>query len=212
LDIRLFVHNRVFAFSNLAALINYSATFAVAFLLSLYFQLVKGMAPQEAGLVLLVQPLLQATFSPLMGRLSDRVEPRLVATAGMALTTVGLAMLVALTEATELPIIVLALCLLGMGFALFSSPNTNAVMSSVVPRQFGVASGTVSTMRLLGQVFSMGIATMLFAVFIGREQITPAQHGAFLDAVNIAFAIFTVLCFLGIFASMARGSLGERGE
>ena len=212
LDIRLFVHNRVFAYSNLAALINYSATFAVAFLLSLYFQMVRGMAPQEAGLILLVQPLLMATFSPLMGRMSDRIEPRLVATAGMALTTVGLAVLIALTETTGLPTIVLALCLLGMGFALFSSPNTNAVMSSVEPRQLGVASGTVSTMRLLGQVFSMGVATMLFAVFIGREQITPSQHGAFLDAVNIAFAIFTVLCFLGIFASMARGSMGGRGE
>ena len=163
LDIRLFVHNRVFAFSNLAALINYSATFAVAFLLSLYFQLVKGMTPQEAGLILLVQPLLMATFSPLMGRLSDRIEPQLVATAGMALTTMGLAVLIALTETTGLPTIVLALSLLGIGFALFSSPNTNAVMSSVESRQLGVASGTVSTMRLLGQVFSMGVATMLFA-------------------------------------------------
>jgi MFS family permease len=207
LDVKLFLHNRVFALSNLAALINYSATFAVAFLLSLYLQYVKGLSPQGAGLVILVQPILQAAFSPLAGRLSDKVEPQLVASAGMAVTTLGLALLVFLTPGTELPAVALALCLLGIGFALFSSPNTNAVMSSVEARNLGVASGTVGTMRLLGQVFSMGIATLLFAVFIGRAQITPGVHGEFMDAVGVAFAIFTVLCFLGIFASMARGKM-----
>jgi EmrB/QacA subfamily drug resistance transporter len=207
LDVKLFLRNRVFAYSNLAALINYSATFAVAFLLSLYLQYVKGMTPWEAGLVILVQPILQATFSPLAGRLSDQVEPQYVASAGMAATTVGLAVLVFLTRATELPVIAFALCLLGIGFALFSSPNTNAVMSSVEHRFYGVASGTIGTMRLLGQVFSMGIATLLFAVFIGRAQITPAVHTEFMDAVHVAFIVFTVLCFLGIFASMARGKL-----
>jgi EmrB/QacA subfamily drug resistance transporter len=207
LDIKLFLHNRVFAYSNLAALINYSATFAVAFLLSLYLQFVKGMTPQEAGLVILVQPILMATFSPLTGRLSDQVEPQVVASAGMAVTTLGLAVLVFLTEATTLPVIALALCLLGIGFALFSSPNTNAVMSSVEARFYGVASGTVGTMRLLGQVFSMGIATLLFSLFIGRAQITPEVHGEFMGAVNTAFVLFTVMCFLGIFASLARGKL-----
>jgi MFS family permease len=207
LDVKLFLHNRVFAYSNLAALINYSATFAVAFLLSLYLQYVKGMSPQGAGLVILVQPILQATFSPLAGRLSDRVEPQLVASSGMAVTTLGLALLVFLSPGTELATVALALCLLGIGFALFSSPNTNAVMSSVEARHYGVASGTVGTMRLLGQVFSMGIATMLFAVFIGRAQITPGVHAEFMDAAGIAFSIFTVLCFLGIFASMARGKM-----
>jgi EmrB/QacA subfamily drug resistance transporter len=209
LDIKLFLRNRVFAFSNLAALINYSATFAVAFLLSLYLQLVKDMTPQGAGLVILVQPFFMAVFSPLTGRLSDRMEPQLVATAGMIVTTVGLAVLVFLTEDTQLEVIVLGLSILGMGFALFSSPNTNAVMSSVGNRFYGVASGTIGTMRLLGQVFSMGIATLLFSVYIGRAQITPAVHTEFMDAVHVAFIVFTVMCFFGIFASMARGKLRD---
>jgi hypothetical protein len=82
-------------------------------------------------------------------------------------------------------------------------------MSSVEAKAYGVASGTLGTMRLLGQVVSMGIATMLFSVFIGREQITPDLQGEFMMAVNAAFAVFTVLCFMGIFASMARGKLRE---
>jgi len=209
LDIKLFLHNRVFAFSNLTALIHYSATFAIAFLLSLYLQIVKGMPPTQAGLVILVQPILMAIFSPLTGRLSDSVEPRLVASLGMTLTTGGLAMLTFLTKDTEILMITLSLVIIGIGYSLFSSPNTNAIMSAVEPRSYGVASGTVGTMRLLGQVFSMGIATMLFAVFLGREQITPELEDEFMMAVNVAFAIFTFLCFLGIFASLARGKLRD---
>ncbi len=209
LDIKLFLHNRVFAYSNLAALIHYSATFAIAFLLSLYLQYVRGMSPAEAGLVILVQPVLMAFFSPLTGKLSDTVEPRQVASMGMALTTVGMALLVFLTPDTDLLAITLALVIIGIGYALFSSPNTNAVMSSVEARFYGVASGTLGTMRLLGMVISMGIATMLFAVFIGREQISPGLQDEFMMAMTVAFAIFTFLCFLGIFASLARGKLRD---
>lgn len=209
LDVNMFRNNRVFAYSNLAALIHYSATFAIAFLLSLYLQYVRGMSPQEAGLVILVQPIMMAFFSPLTGRLSDVVEPRLVASVGMAITTVGLAAFVLLTPETDILLITWALVVIGIGYALFSSPNTNAVMSSVEARAYGVASGTIGTMRLLGQVFSMGIATVLFAVFIGREQITPPLHDEFMVAVNVAFGIFTVLCFFGILASLARGSLRD---
>ena len=207
LDVNMFRNNRVFAYSNLAALIHYSATFAIAFLLSLYLQYIKGMSPQEAGMVILVQPIMMAIFSPLTGRLSDVVEPRVVASIGMAITTAGLAAFVFLTPETDILLITWALVVIGIGYALFSSPNTNAVMSSVEAKSYGVASGTIGTMRLLGQVFSMGIATVLFAIFIGRVQISPSLHDEFMMAVNVAFMIFTVLCFLGIFASLARGSL-----
>jgi EmrB/QacA subfamily drug resistance transporter len=209
LDVNLFRRNRVFAYSNLAALIHYSATFAIAFLLSLYLQYIKGMSPGVAGAVILWQPIMMAGFSPLTGRLSDVVEPRIVASIGMAITTAGLAAFVFLTPETDVWLIIWALVVIGIGYALFSSPNTNAIMSSVEAKSYGVASGMVGTMRLLGQVFSMGIATLLFAVFIGREQITPALHDEFMLAVNVAFGIFTVLCLLGIFASLARGSLRD---
>ena len=164
LDINLFRNNRVFAFSNLATLINYSATFAVTFLLSLYLQYIKKLTPENAGLILLSQPIVQALFSPFAGRLSDRIEPRIVASIGMALTAVGLFLFTFLNEKTTLGFIVASLILLGFGFALFSSPNTNAVMSSVENRFYGVASGTLGTMRMMGMVFSMGITILIFSI------------------------------------------------
>ncbi|MRR13047.1 MFS transporter, partial [bacterium] len=207
LDVALFRHNRVFALSNLAALINYSATFAVGFLLSLYLQYVKGFSAREAGLVLIAQPALMALCSPYAGRLSDRVEPRIVASGGMGLIVVGLAVLAFLSEGTPLEVIIGSLVLLGLGFALFASPNTNAVMSAVDRDRYGVAAGTLATMRLTGQMLSLGVAMLLFALFLGRAPITEGNAGLFLDSVRVAFGLFAVLCLLGVFASLSRGKI-----
>ena len=210
LNINLFKNNRVFAFSNLAALINYSATFAVAFLLSLYLQYTKGFSPQTAGMVLVSMPAVQAIFSPLAGRLSDKIAPQILASAGMALTTIGLILLTFLGQDTTLGFILVSLIVLGFGFAFFSSPNTNAVMSSVEARTYGVASATLATMRQIGMMFSMGIAMLIFAIYIGRVEITPEYYPVFVNSIKVAFVIFAVLCFVGIFASMARGKVKKR--
>ena len=207
LDIALFRSNAVFAFSNLAALINYSATAAIAFLLSLYLRYIKGLDAQTAGLVLIAQPVVQAVFSPLAGRLSDRMEPRIVASTGMALTAIGLALLAIVSPATPLWAIILRLGLLGFGFALFSSPNMNGIMGAVEKRLYGVASAMLATMRLMGQMFSQGIATLLFALYIGRVEIAPENYPQFMVAARTAFAIFAVLSAFGVLASMARGKI-----
>jgi len=207
LDINLFRNNRTFTFSNLAALVNYSATAAVSFLISLYLQYLKGFNPQSAGLVLVAMPAMQAIFSPLAGRLSDRIEPRLIASVGMAFTTVGLVVFVFLNEETSLGLVVGNLILMGFGFAFFSSPNTNAVMSSAPKTAYGVASATLGTMRGVGIVLSMGVAMLMFALFIGRVQITPEYYPLFQESMKTCFIIFAVLCFAGIFASLARGKV-----
>lgn len=207
MNMALFRDNVVFAMSNFAALINYSATFASGFLLSLYLQYIKAMTPESAGMILVSQPAVMALLSPLAGSLSDRIEPRVVASIGMALTTLGLSSFIFLHAGTPLGLIVAGLVVLGFGFALFSSPNTNAVMSSVESRHYGVASGTLGTMRLTGQMFSMGIAMLIFAVVMGRVPITLEHYGQFLVSARIAFVVFTTLCFAGIFMSLARGKV-----
>lgn len=207
LNISIFRGNPVFIFSNLAALINYSATTGVGFILSLYLQYIKNLTPQQAGLVLVSQPVIMAIFSPFAGRLSDRIEPRIVASLGMALTTLGLFLISLINAGSSLGFIVLCLIILGSGFALFSSPNTNAVMSSVEKRFYGVASATLGTMRLVGQMFSLGIITLIFAVYLGRVKITPENYPQFLSSARTLFFIFAIICFAGIFASLSRGRL-----
>ena len=207
MDISLFRNNRAFVFSNLAALISYSATYAVTFLLSLYLQYIRKLTPENAGLVLVFQPIVQALFSPFSGKLSDRIEPGILASIGMALTALGLFLLAFLDDGTPLGFIVGSLILFGFGFSLFSSPNSNAVMRSVESRFYGVASGILGTMRMAGMAFSMGMTILIFSIYIGKVQITPEYYPLFLGCIKLAFIFFGVLCVVGVLASLARGKI-----
>lgn len=205
IKVDLFIHNTVFAFSNLAAMINYSATFAVGYLISLYLQVSLGYTSQTAGFILLAQPVLMTLLSPLAGTLSDRVEPRIVASWGMGIATVGLFLFIFMGNSTPAALTILNLAFLGIGFALFSSPNNNAVMGSVSPPLYGVASSTLGTMRLVGQAMSMAVVTMVMSFVMGNASLHESAP-LLLKASRLTFTIFTITCLIGIFASLARGN------
>lgn len=205
LNMSLFRYNRVFAFSNMAAFINYSATFAVGFLLSLYLQYIKGFNPRQAGFVLSAQPLVMALFSVVAGRLSDKMESRILSSAGMLITSAALFIISFINDGTSIAFIVGTLMLLGLGLAFFSSPNTHAIMNSVDKRFYGVSSASIGTMRLTGQMFSMGIASFIISIYIGKVEITPEHYQDFILSQRVVLLIFAVLCFIGVFASLARG-------
>jgi EmrB/QacA subfamily drug resistance transporter len=205
LDMRLLTQNRVFAFSSLAALITFIATFAVTFLLSLDLQYTKGYSPVYAGLILIAQPLAIVVVTFFTGRLSDRFDPQILASSGIALMAIGLFGLIFLTGSSPLWYMITCLVVLGVGYGLFSPPNLNAIMGSVEKRYYGMANGINGTVRLLGQVISMGITMVLFALVIGRVEITPDCYPQFVTTLHYAFALFTVLCIIGIWASLKRG-------
>jgi EmrB/QacA subfamily drug resistance transporter len=207
LHINLFRNNPVFLMSNIAAFINYSATFATGFLLSLYLQFVKGFPPDKAGMILIAQPVVMALFSTFAGKMSDRIEPRYVGSTGMALTATGLLFFTVIDSSTSMGHIIVGLLVMGMGLALFSSPNTNAIMGSVDHCHYGIASSMVGTMRLLGQMFSMGISMFIFSIIIGKAAIEPQNLTLFIKGAKLIFIIFEILCLFGIGASMARGKM-----
>lgn len=206
-EVDLFRKNRVFAFSSVAALIHYAATFGVNFLLSLYLQVSLNLTPQLTGLILAMQPITQAVLSPIAGRISDRIEPAVLVSLGMGTTAAGLFLFSFLTTGSTVSYIVAVLILLGSGYAFFSSPNTNAIMSSVERKYYGLASGTVATMRSLGQVLSMGVTSIVFSIFIGAREIGEETIPVFGQSVKISFLIFTAFCVIGVYFSAVRGNL-----
>ena len=125
--------NRIFFYSNLATWLNYAASFGIMFFFSLYLQIIKGMPPKTTGFILIIQPLIQALCAPYAGRLADRRRPAPIATAGMALCTLGLLVSALLTASSSLAMIYTVLILMGVGFGFFSTPNTTAIMASIGP-------------------------------------------------------------------------------
>ena len=203
-NVRLFSSNRTFAFSSMAALINYAATFAIVFMLSLYLQSVRGLNPGIAGLILISQAATQSIFSLIAGNLTGRIHPATLATLGMSIIVAGLAGFIFLTNSTPYWLLIILLILLGIGFGMFSSPNTNVIMSSVDKKYYSQASATTGTMRMTGQAFSMGIAGMAMSFYMGDSVIGPESNDQFMQSLRITFAIFLVLCIIGVYISRRR--------
>jgi EmrB/QacA subfamily drug resistance transporter len=208
LDVALVIHNRVFAFSNLATLINYAASYGIAFFFSLYLQVVRGYSPEGAGVILIIQPVVQTALSPVFGRLADRVSPAGLATAGMALCALSLGLASQFHGGTPMRLVMGMLALMGVGFSLFSSPNTTTVMGSVPPKSYGIASSFLATMRTMGMLCSMTIITMVFSQIMGERPVSAETQSSFLASMHLCFMIFCLLCAAGVFCSMVRVKRG----
>jgi EmrB/QacA subfamily drug resistance transporter len=207
LRLSIFKGNRPFVFSNLAAVIYYAATFAVTYMLSLYLQYSKGYSASDAGLIIVVQAVVTIIFSPIAGRLTDKFGARMIASTGMLFSTVGILLLAFISQSTPLQSLIASLLLLGLGAAFFNGPNQYAIMSSVDKKLLGVASGMLGTMRQIGQVLSMAIATVILTLIVGNTQITPSQYPLFLASAQLLFGVFVVLCIVAMFASLVRGKI-----
>jgi MFS family permease len=209
-DLSLFQKNRVFFFSNLAMFISYIATFAVNFLLSLYLQEIKELTPDRAGLILITASVLMAIFTPISGRVSDKIEPRLVASVGMSFNCIALFLLIFINAGTPLWYIITVLAINGLGIGIFSSPNTNAIMGSVERKSLGVAAGTLGTMRTAGMMVSMGIVMILFSLYIGKAEIVPMYYPEFLASARTGFIILTSFSILGLLSQLTARRVAKK--
>ncbi len=203
-DIRLFRENKGYAFSNLSAMLNYGATFAISYLISIYLQVVMGYSSQTAGLIMIFQPLIMALLSPVAGRLSDRFSPFRMSSLGMALCAAGTFMFIFTGLQTHLVFIITALVVTGLGFAMFSSPNTNAVMSCVEKEDYGVASSILATMRSIGHTFSMVIVTITVTVLASDMALADVPADVLIKVIRVSFIVFTAICIAGVFISLKR--------
>jgi len=211
LNVTLFGKNRMFSFSCLASLLNYSSTFAIGFLLSIYIQHSLGLSPLDAGLILVTQPIIQAILSPIFGALSDRVESRILASIGMSLCATAV-LWFALGGSATMGTILIGLAIAGVGQSLFASPNSNAIMSAVTPREYGFASASIALARTVGQLFSMCLVSAIFALSFGKTQLTDLPASDLTQGMHLAFFLMVFCLAPGIWFSLIRNKNGSAGN
>ena len=199
-DIRFF-KNHKFLSANFASLCAYLATYAVTTILNYHLQYIKGLDSQTAGIILLAAPLCQVVLAPIAGRLSDKFVPQILAAMGMALGTISLFLFSSLNAQTPMLYLIISMIVYGIGFGLFSPPNTNVIMGSVPPKDTSIASASVATMRTVGQAMSMGILTLVFAFVMGDVPIIEQFYPLLTQSCQITCIICLVLCVLSVFAS-----------
>ena len=122
----------------------------------------------------------------------------------MAVCTLGLGVASQFNAGTPMHAIMGMLALMGVGFSIFSSPNTTTVMGSVLPKSYGIASSFLATMRTMGMLCSMTIITMVFSRIMGDHPVSKATQTFFLTSMHHCFVIFCLLCVAGVFCSMVR--------
>ena len=169
--------NRVFAFANVSALLNFVATYSVVFLTPFYLSIVLGYDVLNIGLVMAASPLATLVVAPLSGAISDRIGTRPLAFSGMCLSAVGLILLSRLHAGSDWFDVAWRLVIAGAGAGLFGSPNNRAVMGSVPVVNLGIASGILAAMRNVGMVLGIAVAG---AVLYNCAPVTHSmQTGAF---------------------------------
>ncbi|HVO77396.1 MAG TPA: MFS transporter, partial [Methanomassiliicoccales archaeon] len=215
-DLTLITRNRLFAAANISALLNYISYFGVSLLLSFYLQRVLGLSVLATGGVLLVMPITMAVLSPISGWLSDRMGSRFLASAGMFIIAAGLVLLSLLTVSSSTVQVAIGLFIVGLGMGMFASPNTSAVMGCVPKKQLGVASGTLATMRFVGQATSLAIMGAIVATVASTAVVSSLFTGLdigniqiasqdFVNGMDLAFLVSAGIAVVGAITSLARG-------
>ena len=209
---QMFAQNRLFSFSLASASLMYASLYPLTFLLSLYLQYIRDLSPSDTGQVILMQGIAMALLAPFSGRLSDRIQPRNIATAGCIVVTLGFLMLVQLDMHTTQLYIGGSLFLIGIGMGLFTSPNNNAVVSAVDARDLGVATATMNLARVMGNLIGMGVVNLLMNLNLGDKQIIPIYYGLLESTISTAIIISLAYALVGGFLSAMRGAPMRRSS
>jgi EmrB/QacA subfamily drug resistance transporter len=221
LDLRLF-SDRLFGFATLAAGLNGLARGAVLFVLIFFLQGPYGQDPLAAGLMMTPFGAAFLLVGPLSGYLSDRYGSRTLATAGLLVSAVGLLGLSTVVTTTPYWVLAVYMALMGGGSGLFTSPNVNALMSTVPPQQRGMASGINTMVGNTGQMLSIAIAfplvlsqipqDVMFRILVyggGMADMPEVQH-AFEQGLHQAFLVSFVVTLIAAAASALRPAHSPR--
>ena len=207
INFRRLVKNRVFFHSLMAGFFTYASNYPMVFLLSLYLQYIQGLSPTAAGQLIVLQVVTMAIIAPFSGRLSDRYEPRVLATTGCLVMACGFGLLQQLDMDTSLYLVASGSITLGIGFGLFTTPNNNAAMSAVEKNRLSMGSAMLNLGRTLGNVLGTAVVLIVMAILIGNNQISPQQYPALLSVVRWALAWSFTCTLVGAWFSHRRGNI-----
>jgi EmrB/QacA subfamily drug resistance transporter len=202
--------NMAFSAGNLAGFLSFTAMFTNTMLLPFFLHDVLSFAPAKTGLIMSAFPLVMAITAPVSGILSDKVGTVTLTTVGLGLMAAGLLMTAKLHLDATLWLIMGAQAVMGLGNGLFQSPNNNSVMSSVEPRQLGVAGGINALARNFGMVCGTAVAVSILeyqrvASLGGLSQPTDAQQvAAFMAGYHDALLVGACLATAGALISFKR--------
>jgi len=204
---------RDYSVGNFTNLLNGITFGSLAFSMTLYYQLVRGYTPLEAGIALIPLDVALIVIGPVSGMLSDRFGARWLSSIGLAACGFAFLLLRSIDLDTPESFVVLALALTGFGIGFFRSPNASSVMASAPPERRGTATGVRSTVLNMSNLVSVPFATLLMSFVIPYDSLSTiisassvgrAELELMMAALKSAFLVFAALNFVAAVVSPLR--------
>jgi EmrB/QacA subfamily drug resistance transporter len=215
---------RTFTLSSVAVACAILAIASVSFVMPFYLQVVLGYSPLQSGLLLTPTALGIVVAGPLAGTLMNRLSTRVLATVGLLIAVVALALIGQLNTGSQVSDVVMCLALLGFGMGLFFPPNNVSVMSETPPERLSIGAAFFSMMRMMGQFLGATVTAEILGNHLDRVGgIQSVEHGGgtqphetivavFLAGQTLVFQVVATIVLVGVLASALRGSAGESGR
>lgn len=204
--------NKIFTMSLITAVLIFASNFFVNVVIPFYLQNSRGLPANQAGLLMMVFPLLMVVGSPISGYLTDKIGTKLLTFSGLVLLSITSLMYMFLNQGTPIWYYILATAIMGLGNALFQSPNNTTVMSSVSKEDLGVAGSMNSFARNLGMVLGIALATTILynamSSVYGQRVTTYINDrpDIFIFGMRITFLGSFILCLTALGLTLLRST------
>jgi EmrB/QacA subfamily drug resistance transporter len=211
--------NRLFTASIFSLFFITSTQSAISFLMPFYLQNILHFSPSQMGWIIVANSVVIVMVAPIAGWLSDRLGSRLLCTVGSVVIVIGQFFIASLGLNSSIPRIIFPLVLIGLGWAVFNSPNQSAILGSVPRDKVGTASGMNTTAARTGGAMGVALSATLFTYGLTVAGLSPLQiespqsWGAspqiFMRSFNHTVHIINFFTLLSVFFSAVRGPRKE---
>jgi MFS family permease len=208
--------NRLFTAANLSLFFLTSTQSAISVLLPFYLQNLMGFTPTQMGWILIGGSVVIILLAPVAGRLSDRFGSRALCSVGAGIMMLGQFLIGSLTLQSTVVQMVIPQLLIGLGWALFNSPNQSAIMSTVARDKVGAASGMTLTTGRIGGAIGVAVSGAIMTYALGANGLSPqqiespeswtAEPAVFLNAFSFTTHLINGFAVFAVFFSAVRGT------
>jgi len=210
LPLHLFSH-RFFSAAIASAVISFMILFVVMMLTPFYLDRVLALSSARIGMIMMAIPLTAMLVAPIAGHLSDHIGARLLSSLGLLLSAIGLLLLASLSAVAHPFAVAARLALVGIGQAMFLSPNSASLLGRVDKQYLSASAALLATARNLGMLLGIAQAGLVFAVGFSRatggldmKDFTAQHNDAFMLALATAFRVAAALGLIGAAISWLR--------
>lgn len=189
------LRNIKYVIGNYAAMVTYFTTTIAITALTFHLQYILDFEEYIIGLILIISPIIMIGMSGLAGRLSNKIDPRIISGIAMSFICISMVMFFFI-DFLPFNIILVACALQGIGNGLFSAPNNKYVLTLVDEKDLPDASSLLSTSKEFGKILSGGIYTLILSIYIGNQALGPEHLDELLIvSTNLMMFINAILAF-----------------